>query len=224
MGGLTRELIALRVARELKDGTYVNLGVGLPTLVPSFIPKEVQVFLQVENGTLGYGRLAHEEEYDTDVIDSFGQPVTLKPGASFFDLATSFAMMRGGHIDVAILGAYQVSEKGDLANWALPKKRFANVGGAMDLACGAKQVWVMMEHCTSSGEPKIVRECSYPLTAQRVVKLIFTNLAVIEVTPNGLLVREVAPGITLAEVQASTNSTLMVAKDVNGGDSAPKRE
>jgi 3-oxoacid CoA-transferase subunit B len=214
MGGLTRELIALRVAQELRDGMYVNLGIGLPTLVPSFIPEGIQVFLQVENGTLGYGRFAQEEEYDIDVIDAFGYPVTLIPGASFFDLATSFAMMRGGHIDVAILGAYQVSEKGELANWALPEKRFANVGGGMDLACGAKQVWAIMEHCTSSGEPKSLRECSYPLTAQRVVKLIFTNLAVIEVTAEGLVLREVASGITPAEVEESTNARLLIDKDV----------
>ena len=214
MAGLTRELIALRVARELKDGYYVNLGIGMPTLVPSYIPEEVNVVLQVENGMLGCGGFADEGEYDRDVIDSSGHPITLLPGASCFDLAASFAMIRGGHIDVAILGAFQVSEKGDLANWALPDRGFANVGGGMDVACGAKQIWVMTEHCTSSGKPKIVKKCNYPVTARQVVKLIFTDLAVIEVTAEGLLLREVAADVTPREVQDRTEAELMIAKDV----------
>jgi 3-oxoacid CoA-transferase subunit B len=213
MDGLEDEIVALRVARELGDRRYVNLGIGMPTLIASFISDRTKNILQIENGTLGCGRIAeNEEEYDSNIIDAYGHPVVLIPGASFFDLATSFSMIRGGHIDVAVLGAYQVSEKGDLANWSLPDRGHASVGGAMDVACGAKQVWVMMKHCKPSGDPKIVKECSYPLTARNAVKWIFTNLCVIEVTSDGLLLTEVAPGVTPRDAQALTEPRLLVSK------------
>jgi len=215
MRGLTKELIALRVANELRDGMYVNLGFGMPALVPQFIPVDREVLFESENGVLDIGRVAEPEEEDPDLIDARATPITVRPGASFFDSALSFAMIRGGYIDVAILGAFQVSEMGDLANWSRSSTTtIGNIGGAMDLAIGAKQTWVMMEHTTGQGQPKILRQCTYPITANKVVKLIFTNLAVIEVTPEGLLLREVAPGTTLTEIQASTEARLMVAKNV----------
>ena len=168
MNGLTRELMALRIARELRDGMYINLGIGLPTIVSQWLPDEIDVIFQSENGILGYGPIADEDEQDLDLVNAGAQPVTLLPGASFFDSADSFAMIRGGLIDVTVLGAYQVSEKGDLANWTTSPEGIGSIGGAMDLACGAKQIWVAMEHTTSSGSPRIVRECTYPLTASTV--------------------------------------------------------
>lgn len=212
--GLSKELIAMRVAKELKDGDYLNLGIGLPTLVSNFIPKDINVILHTENGVLGYGRIAREEEMDTDLIDAGSQPITLNPGASFFDSATAFTMIRGGRIDVTVLGAFQVSEKGDLANWATPGRKVASIGGSMDLVCGAKKVIVAMEHTTREGEPRIVKECTYPLTGRRVVHTIVTNLAVIEVTGEGLLLKEVAPSITPEEVQAATEPKLKIASDL----------
>lgn len=213
---LTRELIALRVARELKDGMYVNLGIGLPTLVSSFIPAGVQVFLQSENGTLSYGGILEEEEdYDPDYINAGGQPVSILPGAAFFDSAQSFAMIRGGHIDVAVLGGLQVSAEGDLANWMVPARGGGSIGGAMDLAVGARELIVAMEHCTPQGEPKIVERCSYPLTARRVVNLIVTDLAVIAVDSGGVVLREVAPGVSVEQVQARTAAPLRLAPDLH---------
>jgi len=207
--GLTRELIAMRVARELRDGMTVNLGIGLPTLVSNFLPAGVNITLHGENGILGYGGIAPESEWDQDQINAGGQPVTLNPGASFFSSADSFAMIRGGHLDLTVLGGLQVSAKGDLANWAVPDRPGGAIGGAMDLAAGARRVIVAMEHLTRNGEPRILEECTYPLTARRCVSLIVTNLAVIEVTPEGLALREVAPGLEVEDVQRATAAPLI---------------
>ncbi|HEU0073765.1 MAG TPA: 3-oxoacid CoA-transferase subunit B [Dehalococcoidia bacterium] len=209
--GLTRELIALRVARELRDGMVVNLGIGLPTLVANFLPEDATIVLHAENGILGYGGIVTDEaEFDQDLINAGGQPVTLAPGASFFDSATSFAMIRGGHVDVTVLGGLQVSAQGDLANWAVAGRGGGAIGGAMDLAAGAKRVIVAMEHTTRDGEPRILEQCTYPLTAQRCVDLIVTNLAVIEVTGQGLALREVAPGVSADEVRAAPAARLII--------------
>lgn len=208
--GLTRELIALRVSRELRDGMAVNLGIGLPTLVANFLPADATIMLHSENGILGYGGIDHDGDWDIDLINAGGQPVTLAPGAAFFDSATSFAMVRGGHLDLTVLGGLQVSAKGDLANWALPGRPGGGVGGGMDLAAGAKRVIVAMEHTTREGEPRILEECTYPLTARQCVDLIVTNLAVIEVTPAGLVLREMAPGVPVDEVVNATAAKLDV--------------
>jgi 3-oxoacid CoA-transferase subunit B len=213
--GLSRELIALRAVKEVRDGMYVNLGIGLPTLVSQFIPEGVEVMLHAENGVLGYGRITTEEkEMNIDLVNAGLQPIVLLPGASFFNHADSFAMIRGGHIDLAILGGYQVSEKGDLANWATSLEKVGAVGGAMDLACGVKRVVVLMRHVTASGEPRIVKQCTYPLTAREVVNTIITDLAVIEVGEEGLIAKEIAPGWTPEEVQSLTEPKLMVAPDL----------
>jgi 3-oxoacid CoA-transferase subunit B len=205
--GLTRELIAMRVAQELRDGQVVNLGIGLPTLVPNLLPADVHVWFQAENGVLGYGAVK-ESEYDQDFINAGGQPVEILPGASFFSSDQSFAMIRGGHIDVAILGGLQVSARGDLANWYVPSRGGGSIGGAMDLAVGARRLIVAMEHTTKAGEPRILERCTYPLTAERCVKLLVTDLAVIEVTPDGLALREVAPGVGVADVVERTAAPL----------------
>ena len=211
--GLTRELIALRVARELDEGMVVNLGIGLPTLVANFVPPKRGVLFQAENGILGYGGIS-ERDFDQDLINAGGQPVDLLPGASFFDSAQSFAMIRGGHVDVAVLGGLQVSERGDLANWNVPARGGGSIGGAMDLAVGARRLIVAMAHTTRDGAPRIVRECSYPLTAGGCVDLIVTDLAVIEASPEGLVLRELAPGVTAADVQASTEPALTLADNL----------
>lgn len=205
--GLTRELIAMRVAQELRDGQVVNLGIGLPTLVPNLLPPDVHVWFQAENGVLGYGAVK-EAEYDQDLINAGGQPVEILPGASFFSSDQSFAMIRGGHIDVAILGGLQVSARGDLANWYVPSRGGGSIGGAMDLAVGARRLIVAMEHTTKGGEPRILERCTYPLTAERCVKLVVTDLAVIEVLPDGLVLREVAPGLDVADVVERTAAPL----------------
>jgi len=210
---LTRELIALRVARELQPGMVVNLGFGLPTLVANFAPPGV-VF-QAENGILGYGRILEDDAlFDSDVINAGGQPVEILPGASFFSSDQSFAMIRGGHIDVAVLGGLQVSERGDLANWIVPSRGGGSIGGAMDLATGARRLIVAMEHTTRAGEPRILPECTYPLTAAACVDLIVTDLAVIEVTPDGLALREVAPGTSVQDVLRCTAARLRVPAHV----------
>ncbi len=210
---LTRELIALRVARELQPGMVVNLGFGLPTLVANFAPPGV--IFQAENGILGYGRIIEDDAlFDSDVINAGGQPVEILPGASFFSSDQSFAMIRGGHIDVAVLGGLQVSERGDLANWVVPARGGGSIGGAMDLATGARRLIVAMEHTTKSGEPRILPECTYPLTAAACVDLIVTDLAVIEVTPTGLVLRELAPGTSVQEVLARTAARLHVPAHV----------
>ncbi|HKZ51011.1 MAG TPA: 3-oxoacid CoA-transferase subunit B [Dehalococcoidia bacterium] len=213
-GGLTRELIALRIARELRDGYYVNLGIGLPTLVSNFVPEGMEVIFHAENGILGYGSIITEGELDIDLINAGGQPVNLRPGAAIFCSAESFAMIRGRHIDLTVLGGLQVSEKGDLANWMLPTRSIGAIGGAMDLAVGAKRVIVAMEHTTKDGEPKIVKQCTYALTAKGSVNMIVTDLGVIDVTPQGLVLKEVAPGFTPEEVQALTEPRLTIAEDL----------
>jgi 3-oxoadipate CoA-transferase beta subunit len=202
MQRLSRNQMAARVAQDIPDGAYVNLGIGLPTMVANHLPQDREIILQSENGVLGMGPSPKPGEEDPDLINAGKQPVTLLDGGSFFHHADSFAMMRGGHLDICVLGAFQVSEKGDLANWhtgapdAIPA-----VGGAMDLASGAKQVFVMMEHQTKSGECKIVSRCTYPLTGIECVSRIYTDLAVIDVTPEGLVVREIVPGLTFDELQ-----------------------
>jgi len=211
--GLTRELIALRVARELREGMYVNLGFGLPTLVASFIEPGVQVIFQAENGILGYGGIV-EDEFDQDLINAGGQPVRIEPGAAFFGSDASFAMIRGGHVDVAVLGGLQVSAHGDLANWLVPERGGGSIGGAMDLATGARRLIVAMEHVTPRGAPKLLRRCTYPLTAQRCVNLIVTDLAVITVEADGFVLRELAPGVSAAEVAALTDAPLRHAPDL----------
>ncbi len=212
---LTRELIAMRVARELEDGMFVNLGYGLPTLVSDYLPPGKDIVLHAEHGVLGYGPIvAEQEKWDIDMVNGGGQPVVMLPGGCVFDFATSFGMIRGRHLDLTVMGAYQVSEKGDLANWRVGKQVGGGIGGAMELAIGAKRVIVAMEHTTPGGKPRIVKECSYSLTARRCVNLIVTDLAVIRVTPSGLQLEEVAPGWTPEEVQALTEPKLQVSEKV----------
>ena len=205
-----RERIVTRVARELKDGDYVNLGIGLPTMVANYVPPGVHITMHAENGMLGVGPYPREDEIDPDLINAGKELITETPGSSYFSSADSFGMVRGGHIDLTVLGALQVDEEGNLANWTIPGKMMKGMGGAMDLVAGAKKVIIAMEHTTRDGGHKIVKSCTLPLTGMKVVNLVVTELAVIEVTPRGLMLREIASGSTLDAVRRATGADLIV--------------
>ncbi len=209
-----RERIARRVARLFKDGDVVNLGIGMPTLVANFIPEDVHIVLQSENGFLRVGPVPAEGEEDPDIVDAGGQPVSILPGGCCFDSATSFAIIRGGHLAATVLGALEVDEKGNLANWMIPGKLVPGMGGAMDLVAGARQVIIAMEHTTKDGKPKILHECHLPLTAVHEVDIIVTELGFMEVTKAGIVLKELAPGVTVEEIQSKTEAILIIPDQV----------
>jgi acetate CoA/acetoacetate CoA-transferase beta subunit len=209
-----RELIAKRIAKEFKDGDIVNLGIGMPTLVGNFVPDDVEIILQSENGFVGLGPAPAPGEEDPDLTNAGGQPVTIKPGGAFFDSAMSFLIIRGGHVDATVLGALEVDEKGNLANWMIPGKMVPGMGGAMDLVTGAKKVIIAMEHTAKDGSPKILRECTLPLTGKEVVDLIVTDMGVMEVTDKGIVLKEIAPGLTVEDVQEATEAKLIIDENL----------
>ncbi|MFN4299738.1 MAG: CoA transferase subunit B [Thermaurantimonas sp.] len=211
---LTKEQIAQRIAKELKNGYYVNLGIGIPTLVANYVPEGIEVVFQSENGMLGMGPFPYEGEEDPDVINAGKQTVTVLPGGVFFDSSTSFAMIRGRHVHLTVLGAMEVSEKGDIANWKIPGKMVKGMGGAMDLVASADNIIVAMMHTDKHGNSKLLKECTLPITGVRCVKKIVTNLAVLDVTERGFELRELAPGVTVEEVKKATEGTLIVEGDI----------
>ena len=212
--GLTRPQVAWRIAQEIEDGSYVNLGIGSPEMVANYVPADREIVFHSENGILGMGEAPAPGQEDGNLINAGKKPVTLLPGGSYFSHTDSFVMIRGGHIDICVLGAYQVAENGDLANWAtLDTSKPPGVGGAMDLAVGAKRIFVMMDHCTKTGKPKLMNKCTYPLTGSRVVRTVFTDLAVIDVTEDGFVVREITAGVSFEELQEKTDAVLTLSEN-----------